>query len=101
MALAKVEVNIPAVENIVSSLESDSGAIEKVFQSMYDSVLELNGMWTGEAASTFQGQAASDYEILMEISESIIKMMEQYRAACNEYRNCEEAVAAAIAAIRV
>ena len=101
MAASELKVNLFALASTIDSMESEQTALQNQIRAMYDSISELNGMWTGTASNAFRARAAEDYEKLNEMLDAMKQILIEYRQAEQKYRNCEQEVAAAIAAIQV
>lgn len=101
MAASEVKVNLPALGSSISSMESEQARLQNQITTMYENVMELNGMWTGTAANSFRARAAADYAKLNEMLNSMKQILTEYRQAEKEYQRCEQEVAAAISAIQV
>lgn len=101
MAHSKVEVNLPGLSSVIKEMETAQGTLQQQIRDTYESITELNSMWTGTAAATFQSRAGKDHEIMQSCIDELKKLTGLYRQASKDYQTCESKVASAVASIKV
>lgn len=101
MADKYIEINTQTLNNDAGGMISDVQKIRKELKNMFDSIIELDSMWEGPANSEFNRQFMADYATLTEICDFMDKFIGCMDFAGCEYVKCENAVGAAVAAIKI
>ena len=101
MSLSPVEVDINALGRKIEDMGNAEKSFEGQINTLYEKILSLNAMWTGEAANAFQTKAKADYEQIKEQINEMKSLTQQYGEAKNCYAECEGKVAETIASIHV
>lgn len=96
-----IEINIATLKNDIGEMETELQGLRDEMKLAFESITELDAMWNGPANDAFNRAFQEDNKSMEEmcgIIESLIGYMENART---EYTNCEAAVSAEIAAIRI
>ena len=86
-----------SIENAQEYLNKITSGID----SLYDSAMTLDGMWSGPAHDAFATQFYGDQKDMKEMCDTIQALLDCMRFARKEYDDCELQVGTLINSIRV
>lgn len=91
-----IEVNINTLHGDIETLNTTLRNINQDMTKMFESVEQLDAMWTGIANETFVKQFEHDKGIFEEISNAVKGVIESMENAEELYRKCEQNVSSEI-----
>ncbi|MCM1540552.1 MAG: WXG100 family type VII secretion target [Blautia sp.] len=96
-----IETNTGMMERDVDSLKEALNRVRQDMKGMFDAVMELNGMWSGQANEAFNRQFQLDSELFASLCEEAEGIIESMDNAKDAYNRCEAEVSQEIGRIRL
>lgn len=101
MAFERIAVNTDTLKTDVEEMKETLTRIETQYQTMFEGIRSLDGMWEGKTHDMFMTQVGKDYEDMQEMCKTIRELLGCFAYADHEYIHCENQVSSIVSAIRI
>lgn len=85
----KIAVNTDTLSKDIEALQEQLDFVKTDINKMYDAVRVLDNMWEGSANQAFNDQFNKDRKDMLELCNSIQKIIHCMVYASKEYKSCE------------
>ncbi|MDD3253296.1 MAG: WXG100 family type VII secretion target [Lachnospiraceae bacterium] len=96
-----IEINIGTLGNDITQMETEINALRDGMKKTFESVTELDAMWSGPANDAFNQAFSADHQAMNEMCRILDSLVDYMENARDEYRRCEAAVSTEIDTIRI
>lgn len=93
--------NLPKFENDIGSYNKMVNRLKSDYMNLYKHMVDLNGMWTGEAYETLMQNFAEDSKQAMSVLDFLEDFGKKLETADQEYAGCEKQVKQIIESINI
>lgn len=93
--------NLPKFENDIQAYDTVCGKLKTDYAGLIKHMVDLNGMWTGEAYETLMSSFLEDKKEAEGVMEFLEDMSKKLKTADVEYTDCEKQVKQIIDSISI
>ena len=97
----EITVNTWTLSSDIETLQQQLNVIKTDMDKMYDAVRVLDSMWDGPANQAFNVQFNSDRNDMLELCNTVQKIIDCMEYAKKEYNSCEADVGSIVASIAI
>lgn len=101
MAVSKIKINTASLKRDTDNIKKMLSDIEKKAIKMQTDVVQMNGMWEGEANMAFNKVFQDDITALRTVIKEVQGIVDYEENAKKEYDNCETRVSELVDSISV
>lgn len=96
-----IEINTVALRNDAKQMSDEVMQLRETMVRMNESIGALNSMWEGSSHTALLNQYATDYENMMEVCNTVDRIIECMMFAVGQYNQCDDEVRNAINSIKI